>query len=276
MIVPFEQRWRRRCATFVPPSDSFRRRDHEVAPIARKDAKAFVIAHHYSKSFPVAVWNYGLFTRAGALVGVAVFSEPVRKAVFDPLPRDAATELGRFVLLDGVGFGGETAMLTRCMELLRREGPVGFVSFSDPFPRTTRAGATVFAGHLGRIYQLKGATYLGQRDEAWVRLLDDGRILSARALAKVRARDKGWRYVVEDLVEAGATPPAATTATALTAWLRAELPRITRRVKHTGNHKYAFALDAGVASSLPASKPYPRIVLPPRVCVPFEARAVAA
>lgn len=36
------------------------------------------------------------------------------------------------------------------------------------------------------------------------------------------------------------------------------LPRITRRVPHAGNHKYAFALDRRMRRHLPASLAYPK------------------
>jgi len=281
-----ELRWRERCGTFVLPHHVFRKRHHEVALLADDTtAKRFVVAHHYSKSYPAAQWRVGLYGTGGQLVGVAVFSVPVRAEVLAPFPRGLATELGRFVLLDEVGYGGETYFLTRCMELLVRETPVaGFVSFSDPFPRTRRDGETVFAGHVGGIYQKKAAHYLGQARAHFVDLLDDGRILSPRAVAKVRARDRGWEYVVGDLIEAGARPPADTaTPEALATWLTAELPRITRHVKHPGNHKYAFPIATGrlgdalgrdLAKTLAEVRPYPRLPVPR--CVPTSAYARAA
>lgn len=281
-----ELRWRARCGTFVLPRHVFRKREHDVDWIKDDSiAKRFVVANHYARSYPAARWRLGLYGPGGALVGVAVFSVPVRAEVLAPFPSDRATELGRFVLLDDVGYNGETFFLTRCMELLVRETPVaGFVSFSDPFARTRRDGQLVFAGHVGGIYQKKAARYLGQARAHFVDLLDDGRILSPRAVAKVRARDRGWAYVVDDLVEAGATPPTDTgTAAALAAWLAVELPRITRHVKHPGNHKYAFpiapgrlgeALERDVAKALAAERPYPRLPVPR--CAPQVAHARAA
>ena len=219
------------------PHHVFRKRHHEVALLADDTtAKRFVVAHHYSKSYPAAQWRVGLYGTGGRLVGVAVFSVPVRAEVL------------------------------------------------APFPRTRRDGETVFAGHVGGIYQKKAAHYLGQARAHFVDLLDDGRILSPRAVAKVRARDRGWEYVVGDLIEAGARPPADTaTPEALATWLAAELPRITRHVKHPGNHKYAFPIATGrlgdalgrdLAKALAEVRPYPRLPVPR--CVPTSAYARAA
>jgi len=52
-------------------------------------AKAFVLEHHYSASYPAARWRFGLFRR-GALQGVAVFSHPVNdRALTAVFPRPA-------------------------------------------------------------------------------------------------------------------------------------------------------------------------------------------
>ena len=57
-----------------------------------------------------------------------------------------AVELGRLVLLDEVPGNGESWFIARCFELLRREGIVGVLSFSDPVPRTTADGRKVLPG----------------------------------------------------------------------------------------------------------------------------------
>jgi hypothetical protein len=128
------QRWRDGRAHFRRPEQPIPTREYDVAPIAGdRDAKSFVLAHHYSQSYPAARFRVGLFHH-GALVGVAVFSHPVNDAVLDVLPveRGARVELGRFVLLDEVPSNGESWFLARAFELLRREGVAGVVSFSDP------------------------------------------------------------------------------------------------------------------------------------------------
>lgn len=45
----------------------------------------------------------------------------------------------------------------------------------------------------------------------------------------------------------------------LATWAAAEVPRITRAVRHGGNLKYAWALNRRDRRHLPASLPYPKI-----------------
>lgn len=261
MIVDVSQRWRERRSFFVDPSRRFDPRGWEVSIIpSDATARAFVEAHHYSKTFPAARRRFGLFAPGGTLEGVAVFSVPVRAAALDPLPdTSTATELGRLVLCDPVGFNAETWFLARCFHTLAREGFSGVVAFSDPMPRHDVAGHTIFAGHVGQIYAASSAVYLGQRRAGTLRLLPDGTVFSARAISKIRHRERGWRYAVEQLVAAGAEAPAQTTTTALAAWLPRALDAVTRPAKHPGNHKYAIPLDRATRRALPASLPYPRV-----------------
>lgn len=255
------QRWREGRDSYRPAREVVDTRTMEVAPIAQDAvARAFVLTHHYAGSFPAARRRFGLY-QSGALVGVAVFSVPVRTEVLRPLPDpSAAADLGRFVLLDHVGANAETWFLARCSDLLRREGWCGFVSFSDPFERRAADGRTVFGGHVGTIYQASNAVYLGQSDANTLRLLPDGRVFSRRAESKIRARDTGWQYSVEALVRAGATAPTETgTPEALALWLPVALATATRRARHPGNLKYVFALDKSTRRALPPSKPYPKL-----------------
>jgi hypothetical protein len=231
------QRWRERRDTYRPAGEPIQTRDYEVAPI-RTDgpAKAFIVQHHYSGCYPAARFRFGLY-RHGALVGVAVFSHPCNNAtlsnVFD---RDPAVELGRFVLLDDVPANGETWFLGQTFALLKRESVEGVVSFSDPVPRTTSDGRRVFPGHIGTIYQAHNAVYLGRSTMRTLRLLPDGRVFSDRAIQKIRKKEKGWRYSAGQLEAHGATPPDGP------GWLAAQLTALTRRLRHPGNHRYAWSL----------------------------------
>jgi len=252
------QRWRAGRAHFRCPEEVIATRQYEVAPIADdRTAKAFVTLHHYSRSYPSARFRMGLY-RHDQLVGVAVFSHPCNDRVLDVLPveRGAGVELGRFVLLDAVPGNGETWFLARAFELLRREHVAGVVSFSDPQPRQTAKGDLVLPGHVGRIYQAHNAVYLGRGTARTLRLLPDGRVLSDRAIAKIRARDRGWRYASEQLVSFGATPLAADEDAR--AWLSTWLARLTRQVPHRGNHKYVWALATRIRRQLPLGKAYPK------------------
>lgn len=256
MITAVAQRWRDRAASYRPVGETIPTRRYEVAAIADDTtAKRFVVRHHYEGSYPAARERVGLY-RGAELVGVAVFSQPANDLSLRPLPGSSAenVQLGRFVLLDDVPANGETWFLARAFELLRRDGYAGVVSFSDPMPRTAADGRVTFKGHVGTIYQAFNGVYLGQARRDTLKLLPDGRVLHNRALAKVRKLDRGWRYVVDDLVAHGAPPPTGD----LRVWLKAVVPAITRRVRHPGNHKYVWAVDRRVRKSLPTTKPYPK------------------
>jgi hypothetical protein len=261
MLTPVVQRWRARRDLYRPAGETIDPRFYEVAAIPDdRTARAFVEANHYSGSFPAARFRFGLFW-GGLLVGVAVFSMPMAAAVLDrlPCPRTAAVELGRFVLLDRVPGNGETWFLARCFELLRREGIEGVVSFSDPMPRPRADGAVVFGGHVGTIYQAANAVYQGRTDRRTIYLLADGTIFSARAISKIRSRERGWRYASVQLARAGAAPLGE--GDDARAWLATWLPRLTRATRHPGNHTYLFGLDRAVKRALPKSEPYPKLDL---------------
>ena len=107
MQFDFSQRWRSRRSSFRPPGEVIDSRHYEVALLAGDAAaKAFIIEHHYSGTYPAARFRFGLF-RAGVLQGVAVFSHPCNDAVLTSVFPGVATdsvELGRLVLLDQVPF----------------------------------------------------------------------------------------------------------------------------------------------------------------------------
>lgn len=252
------QRWRSKRDSYRPAGEVIDPARYDVQPIGEdRVAKAFVLEHHYSGSYPAARFRYGLF-EGPELVGVAVFSVPCAQRILEGVFGEAAAEaveLGRFVLLDEVPANGETWFLARAMRALRREGVSGVLSFSDPFPRETADGRRTFAGHLGTIYQASSAVYLGQAPKRTIRLLPDARTLSARAISKIRAGERGWRYAATLLEEAGA-PPAPEEAIARRDWLTAWLPEVTRAVRHPGSHRYAWRLAKAV--ELPESEPYPK------------------
>src|SRR5262249_15352444 len=161
--------------------------EYDVEPAAEGEARAFVLAHHYSGSYPAARRRFGLFRR-GLLAGVAVFSVPVNDravtGVFNVGDARDCLELGRFVLHDEVPGKGETWLLGRAFALLRREGFAGVISFSDPCPRANARGEPVFPEHVGTIYQAHNAVYLGRGTARTLKLLPDGSALSPRAMQK--------------------------------------------------------------------------------------------
>lgn len=253
------QRWVERRASYRPAGETIKPTEFDVVRIhGDREAKSFVCAHHYSATYPAARERFGLY-RTGALVGVAVFSIPVQPKSLNVLPGAAATklELGRFVLLDEVPANGESWFLARCFEQLRELGFTGVVSFADPTPRADNLGRVVHPGHVGTIYQASNAVYLGLSCARTIKLLPDGTVLHARAIAKVRCSEPGWEYAAGQLERFGAAPLDADADHR--AWLSKWLPRLTRSVRHRGNHKYAWSLLPRGRALLPRSLPYPKV-----------------
>jgi hypothetical protein len=176
------------------------------------------------------------------------------KALTNIFPGDPldSIELGRFILLDHVESNAESWFFTRCKELLKKEGLRGIVAFSDDTKRTTLKGESVFIGHKGIVYQSCGASYFSRSSPRIHRLLPDGTIFSPRAISKIRAHERGWKYAAEILVKAGATKPQENED--LAHWIQRWLPITTRPLHHSGNHRFAFALHRSI---VPVGTPLP-------------------
>lgn len=250
------QRWREHRDSYRPAGEPIETHRYEVAVIpGDAEAKAFVTTHHYSRSYPAAVERFGLY-RGAELAGVAVFSVSFPGVLRDFPDPASATELGRFVLLDDVPANGETWFLARAFELLRRDGYTGVLSMSDPIPRTTIDGRQVTPGHVGTIYQAHNGLYYGRATARTLRLLPDGTVFSDRAIQKIRARERGWRYAAAQL-EAFGAPLLGPSADSKT-WLLSHLSGLTRAFRHSGNHKYVWPLDRRLRRHLKPGAPYPK------------------
>lgn len=256
------QRWSGGRHSFVRASEGgFQRSRYTVEPVDEATAKSYCLINHYSGTYPAAARRYALYYwDSGAsrhLVGVAVFGIPVQAKVLtgvlpDLQPYSQALELSRFVL-EGEpqrrgGPGGrapanaESFFLARCKALLAEDGVQAVVAFSDPVPRTVcRADGSegiVWPGHYGLIYQASNAIPAGRGTARTLLLMPDATVISARALAKVRARDQGHEYLERRLVAAGADPRIGPDPAA---WLRRALLDVgVRRVRHPGNLRYVI------------------------------------
>ncbi len=147
MITNVCQRWGGGRASYRLAREAFDPRGFEVETLDDDaTAKAFVVQHHYSKSFPAALRRFGLRERGtGELVGVVVASRPANDATLAVLgcPVAEAAEIGRIVLLERVLANAETWLLAEVFRRLTRDGFAGLVSFSDPVARSAVDGRVV-------------------------------------------------------------------------------------------------------------------------------------
>lgn len=270
LALDFTQRWRNGRDRYRQRGADFRPGDFGVEPIASdRVAKAFVVEHHYARSYPAARVRVGLYRRAPfvapELVGVAVFSVPMQSraiAAYAPgLGADEGVELGRLVLLDEVPFNAETWFLARAFAAMRALLPrVRLVlSYSDPIARAAEDGRVVTPGHVGCVYQSKGARYVGRSRAETLHLDAAGRVVSRRSLSKIRLDERGAAGCYARLLAAGAPPRRlGEEGDAYVARALAEGP--FRRMRHPGNHTYLFNAD-GTGLEVPSPRPalaYPK------------------
>ena len=278
-------RWHARHGSWVRRSDGgFDAACYRVETIDEATAKAYVVAHHYSGTYPAASRRFGLFYDdpgdGAQLVGVCVFGIPTSAAVltnvFDLEPYVESLELSRLVLegppeqavrAAGPVRGGrapansESWFLRRCFSELAVAGVRGVVSFADPVPRRRADGTAVVAGHVGIVYQASNALCLGRATPRSLLVLPDATTLNDRAIQKVRRRERGHEYVERRLVALGARTPHAGEDMAV--WLAGALEDAkVRRLRHRGNWRYAFRLgdrrQKAAVRVLGANAPYPK------------------
>ncbi len=249
------QRWRDRKEAWrlAHPDVRFTGAGYEVAPI-RDDttAERYVLAHHYSGTYPAALLRYGLYASTSTsrtLVGVAVYSNPTNDRVltnaFPTLaPAYESMELGRFVLDDDVPGNAEVWFLARCHEYLRAAGVRGVVSHADPVRRRLPDGAEVTGGHVGIIYQAANAAYTGTTGAATLWVLPDCTVITRAALQKIRQRKTGHRYAEQMLIRHGARPIRDGEDPKV--WLReAKAAARVQTFRHPGCHRYLFLTGGG-------------------------------
>lgn len=258
------QRWNGGRETRRPAGELIKTSAYDVERLAdRAIASSFVATHHYARTCSSTAHPFALFHR-GELVGVACFGPPpsmnAHRAVFPTLSTKEAVTLGRLVLLDEVPGNGESWFVARCFELLADSGVVAVESCSDPWPRVNAQGQQVFRGHLGIVYQATNGRYIGRTNDSTLRLFPDGTVLSNRAAGKLARGERGDAHPVAQLEAWGATPlrPGEDDERA---WLRFWRARLTRPMRHRGNHRYLWCLDKHrrreVLLAHP-SQPYPK------------------
>lgn len=260
------QRWTDRRQSWRHTSEGgFDPARYAVEPIDETTAKGYVVANHYSGSYPASSQRYGLID-GDQLVGVCVLSVPVQtKTLTLPLPElepfVESLELGRLVLEDEVPANAESWMIARVFEHAAARGVRGIVSFADPVPRVVD-GRVVTPGHVGTIYAASNATYCGRGTARSLVMLPDGTVLNDRSMQKIRRQERGHEHVERTLIRLGARPPRAGESD-MTAWLWSALDDINAtRLRHRGNHRFVFAIGTrsqkrAVRIALP-SAPYPK------------------
>lgn len=173
-VYKYGKRGAERCERWRAPGEIINPSEFGVEVLRERDAKAFVIAHHYAASMPAARLSVGLFRKRGVastrLVGVAVFSVPMQGAAITKYTGCApaqGVELGRLVLLPEVAFNGETWFLRRAFAALGQEksdsaGIRSIISYADPLERRDQSGRVTKPAHAGQIYQAHNAVYAGR------------------------------------------------------------------------------------------------------------------
>lgn len=268
-----DKRWLDRSERWVQHSAIISPTEYGVDVVREKDAKAFIIQHHYSGTMVAARLCVGLYRKTGVdasrLVGVAAFSVPMQGAAITRYTQFApnnGVELGRFVLLPEVAFNGESWFLSRAFKLLKQEkgGPGGIrsvISYADPLERRTPEGLLTKPAHAGQIYQATNATYSGRSRAQYLWMGRDGRVLSRRSLNKIINEEVGHAYASRQLLAAGA--PARAMLESPKAWVTRVLPQIATRIKHPGNFVFAFGLDCPareqVRQANAGGQPYPKV-----------------
>jgi hypothetical protein len=240
---------------------------YEVHALDERRAKAYVVAHHYSASYPSAKLRYGMFEGA-TLVGVLVLGIPMHPAVLtnpfpDLVPGEESMDLSRLVLADRVAANGESWFVAAALAEAAAAGVRGVVAFADPVPRIVD-GTVLFPGHIGITYQAGNAVFAGRSAARIKVLLPDGAVLTDRAMSKVRNREKGHDYVERRLMALGARPPRAEEHP--DEWLRSALDAVgARRLRHGGNYRYLFPVGPGrrrrTALLARTGRPYPKALL---------------
>jgi len=246
----FSQRWRDRREYRRLPGERIDPAEYGIEILGDRVAKDFVVRHHYSASYPAARLAVGLMRKTGVsparLVGVCVFGVPMNQQSI-PLYLGAeplkGVELSRLVLLDEVLHSGESWFVSRAINALRQHKPhvTGIISYADPTERLDEAGKVFKCSHWGYIYQAMNFGYAGRSCGRTLLLSKDGRVVSQRALSKVRSGDRGFDYACRQLVELGA--PEREFGEDPRSWVdRVLASGVFTRLRHPGNHVYLLGL----------------------------------
>jgi len=244
------QRWRNRRTSYRPAREVINPAHFDAQPIDESVAKSFIVQHHYSGSYPAAVFRAGLFRKrpfnTAELVGVAVFSVPCNNHVvpyYTGEPANNGIEIGRFALEDSVEANGETFFLRRAFRLLREVKPQyqTVIAYADPMPRVNQFNEVIKPGHIGTIYHAHNATYHGRSRKRTIFMTKSGDVVNERALSKLKHNDVGKHYALKQLEEKTGN------RIGITEYPEEFIQRLLqtgslRRISHPGNHVFSWHL----------------------------------
>ena len=132
-----------------------RANDYDVRAISMRDARDFIIHHHYSKGCSnTAVYVHGLFRKNNdILLGVAQWLPPTRVAA-ESVNRERwqrVLSLSRLALHPDVPTNGASFLMGRSIRMIKAEGKwISLVTYADDF-----------MGHSGQIYKATNWEYVG-------------------------------------------------------------------------------------------------------------------
>jgi len=127
-----------------------------VESIEAKYAREFTEKHHYSKTCPNGIVNFGLFYN-GNLIGAAVFGQVIGRfqaQKYYPKNPDKLIELRRLCCIDKTKRNTESFFLGKCFKLLKKTEYEAILSLAD-----------TNYGHEGTIYKATNFTLLGQTEK---------------------------------------------------------------------------------------------------------------
>lgn len=126
---------------------------------------------------------------------------------------------------------------------------------------TERRASRRPAGEVIRTAAYDVGHYVGRTNPCTLRLLPDGTCYSNRTSGKLAQGDVGRRYAAAQLERWGADP-LRDDEDALT-WLRRWRGRLTRPMRHRGNHRYLWCFDGRRRREVLAAPrcPYPKLDL---------------
>lgn len=172
-----------------------------MAPIASKDAHAFVRSHHYSgKSTNNSQLHLGAFV-GERLVGVAQFGPPMDRSKLIGLVRDTPwngmLELNRLAMIDDTPRNTESRFLAVAFRLIRKNAPhvQWVVSFADG----TQCGD-------GTIYRAAGFVLTGIKRNTQILRMPGGALVARKTLDNPNHTGADGRFGSAHARDAGAQP----------------------------------------------------------------------